>query len=170
MPNPIEPIHITGTGTISTTPTTHVNSIYGSYTDISSLTKFRKKLFKNDGMINDKFMLFLKGEGYTDIYLIKNKGICGILKEIGSYVLVTGLDYYGYEENFRYKSKVDAMEALSEWRSKPPLVEDYPEDDNWIKGSNANGRFNNPKRTYDNPEEDLFTITGSHDSNIYLQS
>ena len=76
-------------------------------------------------------------EGYIDIMLIPNKGICGIMRFLFTYGLVIGLDTTGYKGRYCYKDLVTATMALHMWDGKndPPLQ--------WIKYKGEGGERSN---------------------------
>lgn len=83
---------------------------------------------------------FLEKEGYTDIEIIPNKGICALFRFAFTTGLVYGIDESGYQGRYCYSNKSDALKALKEWSGI-----DDPQDSYWIKHKGYKGEYSNPK-------------------------
>lgn len=77
--------------------------------------------------------------GYTNVRLIHNQGLCGLLRFNFTWGLVVGLNASGYTKRYCYENRADALDALEAWDGS-----DHP-DGPWIKLKGMGLDLLNPK-------------------------
>lgn len=72
------------------------------------------KYIKEFSEYNDIFKE-LEQEGYFDLKIISERGICGLIRMLYTVGLVIGINNIGYYGRYCYKNLADAKEALNKW-------------------------------------------------------
>jgi hypothetical protein len=79
--------------------------------------------------------------GYYHLRDVPGRGICGIGLMMFTTGLFYGMDEFGYDGRYCYRTPAEAVEALREWDGKG-----YPAGD-WIKHKGANVDEYNPRNS-----------------------
>lgn len=87
-------------------------------------------------------------EEYPILVTIGEHGECGLIRFLYTTGIVSGLNEWGYEDRWCYRTYEDAYRALMEWKDSP----EDPEPDGWHRHPGSGRRRTNgdPKTEYIN--------------------